>query len=79
MPADRHNRAAGLAAIATGAGTSWQPAHGRFYVGLVLRYLVWDVGTSGTNVECGAATELNGMRNRYVQALDLSPGFGDCR
>ena len=46
-------------------------------MGLVLRYLVWDVGTSGMNVECKAATELDWMRNRYVQALDLSPGFSD--
>jgi len=44
-------------------------------------YLVRDVGTSGMNVECGAAkstaTESNWIRKRCAQALDLSPGFTD--
>ena len=43
----------------------------------VLTRLIWHIVTSGMNVECRAATELNWMRNRYVPALDLSPGFSD--
>lgn len=29
------------------------------------------------NAECEAAAKLNRVRKRYVQALDLSLGFGD--
>jgi hypothetical protein len=43
----------------------------------VLIRLTWHIVTSRMNVECKAATELDWMRNRYVQALDLSPGFSD--
>lgn len=53
MPFGSHNRAADLAAIATVAETDWQSAHERFYIGLVLMYLVRNVGISGTNAECG--------------------------
>ena len=54
-------------------------ALGRFYIEWVLMHLTWRIVTSGMNVECRAATELNWMRNRYVQALDLSPGFSDLK
>ena len=46
------SHAADLAAIATGAETSWQSAQRGFYVRLVLMYLVWAVGTSGMNAGC---------------------------
>jgi len=72
MQSGSHNRVADLAVIATGAETSWQPVHGRFYVGSVLMHLVWAVGTSGTNAICETATKPNWCEKCDVQALDLS-------
>ncbi|KAF5415994.1 MAG: hypothetical protein C5S48_04285 [Candidatus Methanogaster sp.] len=43
----------------------------------VLMRFAWRIVASGINVECRAVTKSNWMRNRYVQALDLSPGFSD--